>query len=269
MKILAIDSGNTRIKWGLWQGREQGAWLRVGVLTHDEARDANTGLAAAFAAAFDGASTGHPAADLIAVANVAGEGVRDVLEQAFARHTSQLATPPIWARSEAAQCGVTNRYADPAALGVDRWAALIGGWHRLKRAGLIVCAGTATTADLLSASGEFRGGVILPGLDLMKRALAQHTARLPLADGAYVEEPRTTADAIESGALHAQAGAIERMHARVGAAAPGAQGPACLLSGGAAARISACLTIPHLVLDHLVLDGLVRIALDAAPGSRS
>lgn len=247
MKVLAIDSGNTRVKWGL---RDGDAWLRVGALGHDEITDANDGIAAALARL--------AAPERIAIANVAGEGVRDVLERAIAG-IAGFAGPVTWARSQAAQCGVVNRYEQADTLGVDRWAALIGARSRLAGACLVVCAGTATTADMLSASGEFRGGVILPGLDLMKRALAENTARLPLAEGAYADEPRNTADAIESGALHAQAGAIERMYARVAGMGAGSNA-ACLLSGGAAARIAACLAIPHQVLDHLVLDGLVQIA---------
>ena len=200
MKILAIDCGNTRIKWGLWDGA---AWLRVGAMTHDELGDARSGIAPAFASL--------PPPAHIAIANVAGEGVRATVERALA----SINAPIMWARSTERQCGVINRYGAPATLGVDRWAALIGARHVQPGACIVVGAGTATTIDLLSASGEFRGGVILPGLDLMKRSLAEHTARLPLADGAYADEPRSTEDAIESGALHAQAGAIERILARM------------------------------------------------------
>lgn len=266
MKILAIDSGNTRVKWGLWdEGGDAapassasalvlasaGGWLHVGALRHDELDDVTSGLAAALARL--------PAPARIAVANVAGEGARTALSRALAG----LAVPVTWAQSRAAQCGVTNGYGKPATLGVDRWAALIGARHRSPGDCIVVGAGTATTIDILRASGEFRGGVILPGLDLMKRALAENTARLPLADGVFADEPRNTEDAIETGALHAQAGAIERMHARAGAGAgSGAGQVACLLSGGAAARIAAQLALPHELLDHLVLDGLVRIALE-------
>jgi type III pantothenate kinase len=268
MKILAIDSGNTRVKWGLWDAggdasssasaavpasalvpASSGGWLHVGALRHDELDDATGGLAAALARL--------PAPARIAVANVAGEGARAALSRALAG----LAAPVTWAQSRAAQCGVTNGYGKPETLGVDRWAALIGARHRHPGDCIVVGAGTATTIDILRASGEFRGGVILPGLDLMKRALAENTARLPLADGVFADEPRNTEDAIESGALHAQAGAIERMHARAGADSGSGQ-VACLLSGGAAARIAAQLALPHRVLDHLVLDGLVRIALE-------
>ena len=122
---------------------------------------------------------------------------------------------------------------------------------------LVVAAGTATTADVLRGDGTFLGGVILPGLDLMKRSLAENTADLPLARGRFSEAPRNTADAIESGCLLAQAGAIERAFR---AMEPGA---ACVLGGGAAARIASHLSIPVRLVDNLVLEGLVRIANDS------
>lgn len=246
MNILAIDSGNTRIKWGLWEQEQgsasEGLWTRLGALTHDE----SAGLAPALAAL--------PAPQRIAVANVAGMGAAQLIEQACAA----FGIPLIWANPQLQQCGVINRY-DAGQLGADRWAALLGAWHRQRGACLVVGAGTATTADLLSTRGEFRGGIIFPGLALMKRSLAENTARLPFAQGAFAEEPRSTADAIETGVLHAQAGAIERMYAQL--ARSEGPGAACLISGGAAAKIAECLAIPHRLADHLVLDGLARIAL--------
>lgn len=119
---------------------------------------------------------------------------------------------------------------------------------------LVVNAGTATTVDMLTSSGLFSGGIILPGLELMKESLAARTAGLPLARGEYADHPRTTADAIETGCLLAQAGAIERVYARL---EPGAL---CLVSGGAALKIAARLKVPVRVVENLVLEGLVQIA---------
>ena len=119
---------------------------------------------------------------------------------------------------------------------------------------LVVCAGTATTVDLLGADGEFRGGLIFPGFDLMRAALARDTAQLPLAEGEYRPLPRNTRDAIFSGCLHAQAGAIERMFATLA----GAPGALCLLTGGGAARLAPHLNIPLQLTDNLILDGLLR-----------
>ena len=84
----------------------------------------------------------------------------------------------------------------------------------------------------------------------MKKALAENTAALPNTRGDYAEEPRNTADAIESGCVHAQAGAIERMFAKLDA------GAVCFLSGGAAARVAGHLNIPLRTVENLTLEGL-------------
>ena len=234
--ILAIDCGNTRLKWGM---RDPGdaAWRASGeVALGDIAR-----LDADWAAL--------PVPAKIVIANVAGQRARTAL----AAPLSRFALEPQWAASQASQCGVTNGYADPAQLGVDRWAALIGAWHLVRGACLVVNAGTATTADRLSAQGRFRGGIIFPGVDLMRRALAQNTAGLGLAPGSFAEDPANTANAIETGCLQAQAGAIERMYAGL------EQGALCLLSGGAAPGIAPLLNIPVRRVDNLALEGLIRI----------
>ena len=243
--ILAIDCGNTRVKWGLRGLHDQpaapgepGPWRAQGARPVAEIAHLHT----------DWASIAAPTR--IAIANVAGEGARAALEQALAR----FAPEPHWLTAAPSQCGVTNSYASPAQLGADRWAALIGAWHLRQGASLVVNAGTATTVDMLGADGLFRGGLILPGVDLMKRSLADHTSGLPLSGGAYAEEPRSTADAIESGCLHAQLGAIERIYARLD---PGA---VCFLSGGAAHRIAPLLGMSLRVVDNLALEGLVRVA---------
>ncbi len=107
--------------------------------------------------------------------------------------------------------GVVNGYDNPAQLGADRWAALIGARGLHAGPALVVMAGTATTVDCLDAQGVFRGGLILPGLDLMRRSLARNTAGLPEACGGYRVLPTNTDDAIVSGCIAATVGAIERM----------------------------------------------------------
>jgi type III pantothenate kinase len=117
-----------------------------------------------------------------------------------------------------------------------------------------VNAGTATTVDVLTTEGEFAGGVILPGVDLMRFVLHEHTGRLPLQEGHFVQAPRNTLDAIETGCRHAQAGAVERMHR--------AMGPdcVCLVSGGAGRALIERLDLPCRFVENLVLEGLARIA---------
>jgi type III pantothenate kinase len=233
--ILAVDCGNSRLKWGLHDGD---GWLKTGTAPLSELANLKRTWKKI------------PPVDKIVVANVAGPSARRRLEEAFAR----LSTDVVWVAAKRRACGVTNGYAKPGQLGADRWAALIGAWSMFRAPCLVVAAGTATTVDVLRGDGTFTGGVILPGLELMKRSLAGNTAGLPLARGRFSDAPRNTADAIESGCLLAQAGAIER------AFAPMEPGAACVLAGGAAGRIAPHLSIPLRLVDNLVLEGLVRIA---------
>ncbi len=224
--ILCLDAGNTRLKYGLFDGS---GWRAQGALNHDAIDDLRAELPA------------KPAR--IVACNVAGEAVRQRIETL----SVSLGLELDWLTSSAAACGVRNGYDTPQQLGADRWAALIGARALHAGACVVVMAGTATTIDVLDETGLFRGGLILPGLALMRTALARNTADLPHAAGHYRAQPTNTDDAIVSGALHATLGAIERMR---GEAKP------CLLSGGAAGELVPHLGLPYRLVDNLVLEGL-------------
>jgi type III pantothenate kinase len=234
------------VKWGFHGGNADGGaparWLGQGAAAHAEVAslaEAWTALVARF---------GQP--DRIVIANVGGAALRDTLRVLLLG----LAAEPVWIRAQARQCGVANAYRDPEQLGCDRWAALIGARSIEQRACLVVNAGTATTVDALSAAGEFLGGLILPGFDMMRASLARGTAGLPLADGEAETFPKSTGAAIWNGCRAAQAGAVERMWR----ALPGAA--VCVIAGGAAAALADTLNTPVRVVDNLVLEGLLRIA---------
>jgi len=238
--ILAIDAGNSRVKWGWHDGR---GWSSLSTVSLIEFAAANHDINP-FAAT-------HENPQQIVISNVAGEGAHQLL----INWTRIFDAEPLWLKGEAERCGVTSRYERPDQLGPDRWAALVAARALHSGACLVVNAGTATTADVLSAEGEFLGGLILPGVDLMRFVLHEHTGRLPLQEGRFMRTPRNTIDAIETGCRHAQAGAIERMFRIAGT---GAQ---CLVSGGAGKALSEQLGIPCRYVENLVLEGLARIAL--------
>lgn len=236
--IICIDSGNTRIKWGV---RDADQWLAKGALTHGNIADLGPLI-----------NEWQPSG--VCLSNVAGPNVLADIHQAL----SPWPMPIREVKSCAIGHGVRNGYENPGQLGVDRWSALIGARAITSAACLVVMAGTATTLDTLDAHGQFRGGFILPGLDLMRRALARDTAALPLASGNHQPYPRNTDDAITSGCLEAQLGAIERAFARIA----GEPDAICLLSGGGAHLLAPHLSIAHRLIDNLVLEGLARQAAD-------
>lgn len=241
--IVVIDAGNTRIKWGAHDGRD---WL------------ANGALATADVAQLAEAADEWPRGARIVLCNVAGAAVGQRIEEGL--RTAGHADLHRF-HASAACAGVRNGYAEPERLGADRWAALLGA-HVLAggKPCLVVSAGTATTIDRLDADGTFPGGVILPGFDMMRSALAGNTAQLPLVDGEFIAPPAVptrTGNAIVTGCMHAQLGAIERLFAPL-AATPGAL---CLLTGGGAPRLLPALRLPVRHEARLVLAGLVRYAL--------
>jgi type III pantothenate kinase len=241
--ILAIDAGNSRVKWGWHDGK---SWTSVATVSLVE-----------FAAASDHVnpfSVTHADPQRIIISNVAGDGAHHLL----VNWTSIFDAEPIWLRAEAKRCGVTNQYERPEQLGPDRWAALIAARAVHNGPCLVVNSGTATTVDMLTAEGVFRGGAILPGVELMRFVLHEHTGRLPIQEGGYRDAPRNTKDAIETGCRHAQAGAVERMY-RVFRELE--LNPLCIVAGGAGRVLVDQLSMPRRYIENLVLDGLAHIAL--------
>jgi type III pantothenate kinase len=167
-----------------------------------------------------------------------------------------------WIKSERAQCGVRNSYDDPAQLGCDRWAALIGARRLYDGPAVVVNAGTALTVDALAGDGVFVGGIIVPGAQLMRTALAGHTAALKLQPGKFSFFPNATGDAIMSGAIDGLCGAVERMARFLEES--GHTMPLCVLSGGGAALLEPHLNLEVKVVDNLVLEGLLTIAQTAS-----
>jgi len=235
--ILALDAGNTRIKWALWAD----GFLAQGSLPSAQAGQLFDALHA------------HPRPARAIGSIVAGDAVRAQIEASL----RGWRMPVQWIAGASEQCGVRSRYAVPDQLGSDRWAALIGAHARGLGDAVVVDCGTAVTVDALTDGGEFLGGLILPGLDLMRAALARGTARLPLDSGVFEPFPRNTADAIHSGGVQAICGAIERMRAAL--LARSAQ-VAVLLTGGAAPVVAPWLCPAPVLAPNLVLEGLVEIA---------
>ncbi len=243
--VLAIDVGNSRMKWALHGPR---GWRAHGVVANAEVGTL---------ALRDWHNLPRPMR--VVGVNVAGEAVRVRVEAQLARWR----IAPEWLLATAAACGVQNRYANPAQLGPDRWASLCGARRRaladdaLPAACVVVNAGTAVTVDALDGDGVFRGGLILPGVRLMLKALAENTASLKVTPGEVRPFPDNTADALYSGALSAVCGAIEMMRRRVD---PRAESVRCYLAGGGAPEISPHLNPPIELVDNLVLEGVLALA---------
>ena len=249
MSFLAIDIGNTRLKWALYAHPQPGAaLLRHGAVfleTIDTLAEAE----------WKGLAAPHSMLGTVVAGDVVRRRVEEQLEETWDLE-------PRWVASTAHEAGVSNGYDHPGRLGTDRWVSLIGARERALAGGrprpaLVVMVGTAVTVDALDTDGRFLGGLILPGFGLMLKALEMGTAGLKVPTGDVVDFPTNTSDALMSGGANAMAGAIERQYRKL-IARTGAE-PLLVMTGGAAVKLAPITDLPFETVDSLIFDGLLVI----------
>lgn len=248
MRVLLLDAGNTRLKWGVG---ENGKVVQTGHVTQERMRE--RGIAAL--------TVRLPARiDAVIASNVAGASFGTRLAGVIG---AQFGHEVHFVKTTNAACGVTNGYTQPRRLGVDRWMAIIGAWTELRRACLVVDAGTAVTIDALDRRGRHLGGQILPSTGLMAAALAQNTAQIPPASPGKSDAfsgmrmfARSTRAAVQSGAMAAVAGAVERA---LRALRTQSRNAPVVLTGGDAVRVLNALDRTALQRPNLVLEGMLQV----------
>ena len=240
---LLLDMGNTRIKWARLAAGKLGG---QGAATHVD-EDINH----AFERVFDGAAPKR-----VLASNVAGPILAKLLVELCEK---RFGVKPEFLVPAAKACGIVNGYTDPQRLGADRWAAVIGAFHAGGGPVCVIDAGTAITVDAVDKQGRHLGGLIAPGPQTMRRALAGATAALrDLGEGELALLCKDTRSAVTSGGWYAAAGFIERIAALL----KRELGPELkfLLTGGDAERLKELVNTPLTLAPDLVLQGLAVVA---------
>ncbi|MEO0443549.1 MAG: type III pantothenate kinase [Pseudomonadota bacterium] len=255
--ILEIDIGNSGLKWRLREGKTitvQGRSSREQFSGYD--------------AFFDGIGQQiNGSLQQVLVSTVVPTEQQALTEACF----RCFRLSPWYADVVPACAGVVNGYKRVEQMGVDRWMAILAAHNLFAADCLVVDGGTALTVDLLLASGEHRGGYIVPGLSLMRHALFRDTDRVKLSEISYHKQPnvgQSTQTAVASGLSNMHLGLIllslEELESQ------SVQTPRIILTGGCAkalnsmlhaylgnrgeqARVKAIELIPSLVFDGLAL----------------
>ena len=240
---LLVDLGNTRMKWVL---SAPGEWRPAARLR--EGRSTETLL--------DEVWSRLASPSKVVVASVARAEVLQALERwVIGRWSCRVHV----ARPQAELLGVKNGYHRPETLGADRWAALIAARRLVSGAACVVDCGTALTIDALASDGRFLGGVIFPGLGVLKTSLVEATGGIPETSGCGADcVARSTEDAVAAGTQFGLAGAIERIlneyRGQLGSDMK------VLLTGADAPVVVPKLAQPVHEVPDLVLKGLAIIA---------
>ncbi len=254
---LAIDAGNSRTKWALFDTAD--VMQSHGVMLNSELDSELISTSAAWRDC-----------QYAVASNVAGVEVGGSIAKVLAQQSIRLH----WVKSSSSAYGLSNQYLQAEKLGTDRWAALVAAWRQDKTPCLVVNAGTALTIDAIGSEnadeGMFLGGMIMPGLQLMQTSLVQRTAGIARQHGVWQDFPQNTGDALYSGALIAMTGAVQQMMKilqRHQAQYHQATLNRCMITGGDASLLAAHLQrqaeqtpfINYEIAEHLVLQGLLLL----------
>ena len=241
---LLVDIGNTRIKWA---GQSDLNFLFTGALVHRHNKELTVQLDQNWA------DINPP--ENVFVSNVAGE----LLERTISQWVKAVwGVEPCFVSDKSFVSGFSSNYSLQL-LGVDRWLALLAVSDQYERPVVVADCGSAVTADVLIESGVHLGGLIMPGLVMMRHSLHTDTNALPLCEvNSESIIGCNTAQAISSGILSAICGMIDRLVQSV--EQEGHLNPELILTGGDAQIVADQFDRSVLIEPNLVLKGLMKVA---------
>lgn len=245
--LLALDVGNTNITVGVFEGSSLHTRWRLRTVRDQTADEWGILLRNLF----DLAHLNQAKVDGLIIASVVPP--LDASLAWMSRRYFQL--DPVFVTSET-DTGITIRYDNPREVGADRIVNAVAAFHKYGGPVVVVDLGTAITFDVVSAKGEYLGGVICPGIGVSVEALVARTARLPQVDfrnpGSVIG--KTTVTSMQSGLYYGAIGMIdsisERLERELG---PGTK---TVATGGQAAMIVGDSRYLKHVDEDITLEGL-------------
>jgi type III pantothenate kinase len=240
--LLAVDCGNTQTVFGLYDGERLVEQWRV-------ATDATR----------TGDELGTLIGDLVDLETVTGvclSSTVPTLVREYEHFAERWARAPLLVIGPGIRTGIPMRHDAPHQVGPDRIVNAVAALERYGAPCIVVDFGTSTNFDVVSAEGEYVGGVLAPGIEISMEALFNRAARLTKVD--FAEPPaaigKTTEQALQSGLVYGFAGQVDgiagRIRAELGDTAR------VVATGGLADLIAPHSDSIELVDPHLTLEGL-------------
>jgi type III pantothenate kinase len=240
--LLAVDAGNTQTVFGLFEDGTLREHRRVATepdRTGDELGVLLDGLL-----------------DLDRVEGISFATSVPALVRSYEELAAEWVKAPILVVGPGTKTGIAIRYDDPREVAADRIANAVGARERHGAPCIVVDFGTSTNFDIVSADGEFVGGVLAPGIEISMSALASRAARLFQVDFSAPVRVigKTTASALQSGLVYGFVGQVEEIVSRIRGEL-GVEARAVATGGLAELIVPHCRTI-ETVDPFLTLEGL-------------
>jgi len=252
-RFLTVDVGNTQMVFGLYDGDDLCAHWRLSSnhqLTSDELSWQLFGMFSQF---------GHDPKNLngIMIASVVphlDEVLREACLQTCGLNAAFVGDADV-------KTGMAIDYKNPKEVGADRIVNALAARELYGTPAIVLDCGTATTFDVVSASGHYVGGLIIPGVEVALEALSKRAAKLPEVAIAPVDTliGRDTISSMQAGvywsAIDGLNGIINRLLAEDGYA-----DAAIIATGGLAIRLQDNMPKVSVFEPHLTLKGILMLA---------
>jgi type III pantothenate kinase len=245
--LLVVDAGNTQTHLGTFRGAELVHNWRFATVRESTADELGAVLRNLLA--LRGVSLENLDAAIVSSTVPQQRPEWTAMAQRYLGCEMQVVGPGL-------KTGMPIRYDNPREIGPDRLVNAVAGHEKLGGPCVVVDFGTAVTFDVVSADGEYLGGIIFPGVEISMEALTERAAALPKIE---LGTPRaligkTTIDAIRSGTVYGFAGMVDGMLARLRAEL--GEDMRTLATGGLASAIVPFCSAIDVVDDELTLTGL-------------
>jgi type III pantothenate kinase len=250
--LLAIDIGNSTIKFAVYEGTE--LLHRFSIATkRDYTVDELKSDRLMFVTTRIGPVDRVIASSVVPEVNAA---IRDACREIFK-------VTPVFVTNRA-NFGFSIKYDPPSGAGTDRLVNAFAAAEKYGRPVIACSLGTATTVDVVNHHNEYIGGIIAPGMAMMAEALHLKTSKLPKVE---ITEPQklignSTVESIRSGVYFGYAGMVESLVNRFVAKIEftGKAKPQVIATGGFAKLIASAVSCFDTVDETLTLDGLRMLA---------
>ena len=240
--MLCIDVGNSRIKWCVWQAND----MQHNTVAEYELQRLDNLLVKWFS---------NIEQQDVFISSVAGDQVNEVIALWFSKAWQKQVS---FVESERQQLGVVNSYKEVRQMGVDRWVAMLAAYQRYQSAICVIDCGTAVTLDIVDESGKHLGGLIMPGLNMMRQSLFQGANGIRCQDGNEPLLANNTSDAVSGGCFHLLVSGLNSLYVQYKKQTKNKM--VCVVTGGDGEKISKNMDGDCQFEADLILYGLRLIA---------
>src|SRR3954447_14279518 len=207
--LLVVDVGNTQTHFGTFRGDELVEHWRFATVRTSTADE----IGAALRNLLELRGLGFADLDASIVSSTVPQ-----LEPEWTAMAARYLDHEMRSVGPGLRTGMPIRYDNPREIGADRLVNSVAIWERFGGPAICVDFGTAVNFDVVSAEGEYLGGVLVPGVEISLEALTERGAKLPKIDLAPPRATigKSTVEAIRAGVIYGYASAVDGIITRIG-----------------------------------------------------